>query len=795
MNALRLIAVYAGTCGLILWLVRRYVCPISRRASLALAFLPLVLAGPAVVTGSFWGGLNLAYTTAPLHARAGELPLPEAEYQNGILLDHICEVVPWRKAVREAARTGHPPLWNRFSRSGDVLLGAAQPAPFHPRVWLGFLLPLATAFTFACCFTLFLAALFAFLYLAELGLGETAALFGAAVWMLSGFVTFWCGWPVASVFVTLPLILLGTRRLARGVAGGFAAKTAGWTLALLAGHPESLLHLTGAAGLIFLWELWRSPSSSGPERLPAIGRAVGAGLLAAALAAPALLPFLEALPQTHDFALRTGSDDHRHSLPFGEASASALGALYPHAWGQHWTSRGDGLPRRFNDATGVFAGGLALALALLATRSRRPEKWPFLALGLLAFAVSIGLPGLADAVGVLPLFDIALNGRLAGVAAFSLAVLAALGFEAAVEARGGLGTRDAIVLAAVGLALLAGGVLQGVSMARRDIAAAAHHRGLLWLVLPVLLAALAGYLLRRRRRVLALAWILLFLAGHLPELPRLYHRFPAELFYPPVEELRALPTDGEPYRVTGLGIAMAPAQSALFELEDVRGPQPLRHRRWAATFPLWCVPQGIWFCRVDQLRAPFLSAMNVRYAIAEPEAEKPRGWRPVVRGENAAIFENPRALPRAFAPRLVWRVPSDQPLAVTRRSLERVGDFSRVAWIEVEEGPFERVDNGRARVTTRADGPDLWLDVEAREPTWIVVSETAWKGWRAVDGEGREMPLHFANLAFLGFRVPAGEHRIRLVYRPRSFDVGVAIAGLAVLGIGLCYSLGQRRRS
>ena len=788
MNALRLIAVYAGTSCLILWLVRRYLRPISLSASAALAFLPLILAGPAVMTGAFWGALNLAYTTAPLHSRAGELPLPEAEYQNGILLDHICEVVPWRKAVREAMKTGHPPLLNRFARSGDILLGAAQPAPFHPKVWLGFLLPLATAFTFACCFTLFLAALFGFLYLAEIGLGEPAAFFGAAVWMLSGFVSFWCAWPLASVFATLPLVLLGLRRLARGVPGGFAAATAGWTLAILAGHPESLLHLTAAAGLIFLWELHRSP-----RRLTAIGRAVAAGLLAAALAAPALLPFLEALPQTHDFALRrAGRSLHDHSLPLGEAAASALGALYPHAWGRQWAVRDD-LPARFDEATGVFAGGLALALALLACVSRRsgPMRWPFAALGLLSFAVAVGLPGVADAVGRLPLFDLALNGRLAGVAAFCLAVLAALGFEAAVASRR---PRDPRFLAGTGLALLAGGVLWGWQMTRRGLDAETHHRGLLWLVLPVLLAAALAFVLRRRPRALALAWILIFLAGHRLELPRLYHRFPAELFYPPVEELAALPEEGEPYRVTGLSFAMVPAQSALFELEDVRGPQPLRHRRWTATHPLWCIPQGIWFCRVDDLTAPFLSAMNVRFAIADPETPLPRrGWRLVVRGPNAAIFENRRALPRAFVPRLVWRVPSDQKPAVTLRSLERVGDYSRVAWIEVDEGPFGRIDNGRARVVSRADGPDLRLDVRAEEPAWIVVSETFWKGWRAIDGEGREIPLRFADLAFLGLRVPAGEHRIRLVYRPRSFLWGLAIAGLAAAG--LATTLPRRRRS
>ncbi len=782
MDALRLIAVYAGTCGLALWLVRRTLRPISLRASAALVLLPLVLAAPALFTGGFWGGLNLAYTTAPLHARAGELPLAAAQYENGILLDHICEVVPWRKAVREAVRTGHPPLWNRFSGSGDILLGAAQPAPFHPRVWIGFLLPLATAFTYGCCLTLFLAALFGFLYLAELGLEEAAALFGAAVWMLSGFVTFWSAWPLASVFVALPLVLLGARRLARGRPGGFAAQTAGWTLALVAGHPESLLHLAGAVGLIFLWELRHSPDAS--RRLRAIGGAVGAGLLAAALAAPALLPFLEALPQTHDFALRrAGSAAHQNSLPLGEAAASALGALYPHAFGQHWSPRGEDLPARFDDASGVFAGGLALALALFACCSprARPERWPFAALGLFSFAVSIGLPGIAGGVGRLPLFDMALNGRLAGVAAFCLAVLAALGFEAALQTSG---ARVSLAIAGTGLALLVGGVLWRTAMARHGLDSAAHDRGLLWLVLPVLLAALAGYLLRRNRRALALSWVALLLVGHTLELPRLYHAFPAQLFYPPVEELRTLPAAGEPYRVTGLGFAMVPAQSALYELEDVRAPQPMSHRRWAATQPLWCIAQGIWFCRVDDLGAPFLSASNVRFAIAEPDAPQPTGWRLVVRGANAAIFENPGALPRAFAPRQVVRVSSSEPWATTRESMARASDFSEIAWIEADDGPFGVVENGRARVSARADGPDLWLDVDAEEPAWIVVSETYWQGWRAIDGEGREIPLRFANLAFLGFRVPAGEQRIHLIYRPRSFSLGVALAGLALLGIG-----------
>jgi hypothetical protein len=783
MDALRLVAVYFGTCCAVLWLARRMLAPFSIRAAAAMAFLPLLLTGPAMVTGSLWGALDLSYGYVPLNARAGELPLALDEYENAVLLDHVCEIIPWRKAVREAVKNGRPPLLDRFNGAGDVLLGGAQAAPFHPRVWIGFLLPLATAFTFACAFTLFLAALFAFLYLKELGLGELAATFGGAVWMTSGFVTFWCAWPHTSVMATMPLILLAVRRLARGIGGGFAAAVAGWTLALVGGHPESVLHVAAAAGAVFLWEL---AAARRPWRRP-VGLALAGGVLAAMLAAPALLPFAEAVTQTQDLIHRhseTGAP--RQVLPLPEALSSGLAAVYPHAYGKHWGPRGDVLPRRFDEASGAFVGGLALAFAVLAGASRRREKWLFAVLAALSFAAAVGLPGIGHLLARLPLFDVTLNGRLSAVTAFSLAVLAALGFEAAAWTEPGLPSSFAcrrrvwMAMAAVAAALSVGGWLRGWWMADAGIDVAAHRRAVVLLTVPVLAAAVAAAMVRRRVW-LAAAWLAIFLVAHRQELPRLYYDVPAELFYPPVEELARLPRAAEPYRVTGLGVALPPAQAAMYELEDVRSPFPMRHARLAATYPAWCVRQGFWFCRVDDLGAPLLAAMNVRFAIAAPGARPPPGWRVAVDGPSATILENPAALPRAFAPRRVRRVDAAELPGVRVGRLKAIRDFAELSLIEVDEGPFEEVVNGRAEVSTRADGPDLEVTVRAEAPAWIVVSQTFWKGWRAVDEGGRRLPLHFANHAFLGFRVEAGEHRVRLVYRPRSFVAGLAVSGLAVL--------------
>jgi uncharacterized membrane protein YfhO len=73
-----------------------------------------------------------------------------------------------------------------------------------------------------------------------------------------------------------------------------------------------------------------------------------------------------------------------------------------------------------------------------------------------------------------------------------------------------------------------------------------------------------------------------------------------------------------------------------------------------------------------------------------------------------------------------------------------------------------------------------------QSPGWIVVSETAWKGWRATSGRD-PIKLHFADRAFLGMFLPAGDHDIVLSYRPKSVTTGaiVSIATAFVLAIAI----------
>src|SRR5207244_9807319 len=120
-------------------------------------------------------------------------------------------------------------------------------------------------------------------------------------------------------------------------------------------------------------------------------------------------------------------------------------------------------------------------------------------------------------------------------------------------------------------------------------------------------------------------------------------------FAPPISGFENLPSaGGAPYRIVGQGPLFAPNIAAHYGLEDVRGYQAMTFARLAETFSLWSIPQPVWSNRVDNLAAPMLSAMNVRYAIVRSSLALPRSWTVRYRAASHPIAENSRALPRAF---------------------------------------------------------------------------------------------------------------------------------------------------
>ena len=215
-------------------------------------------------------------------------------------------------------------------------------------------------------------------------------------------------------------------------------------------------------------------------------------------------------------------------------------------------------------------------------------------------------------------------------------------------------------------------------------------------------------------------------------------------------------------------------------------------------FPIW--PAG-------DLTRPMLSMMNVRYAVTAVADPIPPGWHEVTVDHQSRLIENERVLPRAFVPR-----------HVRGGEMHTETDFADNAWIATPHPAFghflpasgekgsrdagvERSSrasaggrrpgeddavNGPGTVVAAREGSKLRMEADMAAPGYVVVSETAWPGWRAYL-DGRRVRILRANQAFLAVYVPAGRHEIRLRYLPQSFVVGrtisVAVAALLLIAL------------
>ena len=771
---LRLLAVYFATAAAALFLAHRFVSPIRARVGLLLAFGPFLLVGKALLTAGIYAPIDIPYQGPPLSSLAVEMGT--ATTQTPILSDVVFQEIPWRKAVREAVKNGRLPLWNRFVLAGEPLLAVQQPAVLHPATWIGFLLPLAQAWTFEMALRYLLALLCAYLFLRDLACGEVSALLGALGWAFCDYLVFYLGYPLTPAAAPFPLLLLGLRRLvSRGDRRSVALTVVALLLILTSGHPETLLHAVAGAGIYFLFELGFARRGA---RVRPLLLSLLAGALALGLSAVLLLPLAEALPHTQEHFMRQGWFAHiRKSFPPWEALRHGASNAMPYLFGV--SGKGEALAGFAEPSS--YAGTVLWPFAIMGLLSRRREKWPLIAIGVLGAAMGARVPGIADAVSALPLFDIGLNDRMVFFSAFSVSALAALGLE---ELRERPRARPVVIAALAGTVLLTS---LYVLRTRWHIEALNmppgyfRYRFLLQLM-PLILAAGLWLALERRGRfgLAACAVLALFLAQRRLEAGEVYPTYPSRAFYPPLRLLDPIPRK-TPDRMTAVGYTFIPNIAALYEVEDVRGYEAMTFKPLFDTYGLWCVPQGIWFNRVDDPTKPFLSFLNVRYLLTPPGHPSPQGWKVLSAGKEGRLVENPRALPRAFAPRsLRYEPESDRQVAL----LERIRDFADEGVVG-ERSPAGSSGNdarlnGEASVRIVSyEAQRMTLEVDARQAALVATSVTAWPGWKlTVDDAPARLASY--NHAFLAFRISPGRHTAVLRYWPDSFVAGASTSAAAL---------------
>ena len=770
------LALYGIVAGAALFAFHRWVTPVTRVAAIAIVVMPLFFTGPALILNRAYGPYDLLYIVEPFLAYGQDHGAKEGIH-NQILLDLFMQLAPWQNQVRESLARGEWPLWNPASHCGSVLAGGAQAAPYDPLNLIALLLPLDIATTFGVSMTFFLCALFTYGCAREFGCSERGSLIATAGFTFSSAMAFNAGWPLGRTWTVLPLVLLAVRRVIRDRdLRAFVLLAFSFVLAIVFGHPETTLHIVATGGVYGLFELfaarraWWRPTAM----------AIGAGVIALALTAIFLLPFMASLDAGVEKHLRKASQVTREwAAPPEEMWRAVRATFLPYSGGASWHRATKDW--EFGTArTGSIILTMALVAAVFLWRRRDVR---FLALlALFTMLASWKAPPVGKALHALPLFDITLNWRLGFVTALALSLLAAIAFDALASLRH---ARWVVPIAGIALAiptitLWRPQIEIGVDPRLLIAGAAAESFGLI---------ALAIALSKRSHRAAFAILLGAIVAQRVVEEGNIYPSVPRHQFYASVPLIDAIPRDPL-YRAIGVDNIFIPNISGMYGLDDIRGYDSMRLGRYEATFPLWCPDSKRNYRDVHDLSRPFLSLLGVRHAITRASMEPPEGWRVIFEDRGSRLMENSRAIPRVFVPRHIRYIDNpDTALA----EMAQATDFADVAWIYTNDIPPHIAFNGEAQLNVRRIGTRYEIETDSATDSRIVVTESSWPGWRAYI-DGRRVRMQLADHAFLSVGIPAGKHEVRVVYLPEPFVQGraISLATLVLLAIAVVFYRSRR---
>ena len=308
---------------------------------------------------------------------------------------------------REHLIQGRVPLWNAGILGGTPFVGSPQMWILYPSALLFLVFPAVKALAISTVLHFWLAGAFFYGWTRRgaLELRPLAALLGACVWMLCGFVVSKSQFPnMLQAIAYVPAVLWASEALARPQTRGAGARSTlilALTLALqvLAAHAQISL-LTGYMLAVYAFALWRAAPNR-PNGWRVTARFMGAFALVVLLTLGQTLPVVEALGATARQQMNI-FDSSRFAL----WPQTLIVLVLPYFYGNPMRGMWNYPPPMNAWETACYVGVVPLVLAVVALKSERRARfwgwWSFICLwlsmgvvgGLWALAYFV-LPGIS----------------------------------------------------------------------------------------------------------------------------------------------------------------------------------------------------------------------------------------------------------------------------------------------------------------------------------------------------------------------------------------------------------------
>jgi len=693
-------------------------------------------------------------------------------------------------AAREWAE-GRLPLWDPYIYAGQPALADIQSGALYPlNLLVILLLALAGrgfplwALEAQVILHFSLASVFTYLFVRRLSRSRFAAAVAALTFTYSGYLT---SFPVQQVTILqvavwLPLILLlldiaaEDKNSARGRFPALSSRF--WfymTLAglafgcsILAGHPQTAMHVFYASIAYFAFKVWRGRRLGGGRGLVGILVFV---LVAFGLAAVQLFPTLEFIGLSP-----------RAAIDYETAS-----------WGFFWHEMTSFLFPGYFGGSPQYVGILPMILAAMAIlfERRQDDKVFWIGLGLAAFLLSLGRHTFLYNVFyvLVPGFGRVRNQeRIIFLFSFSLAILAGYGATLLVRPipRGLRHSLQSFYqtlkrLGLAGLALTAFfyyGWLQSVQEEADPnfFAATLQHHVFNLLLFGGVLLLLA----LRLRRGASRRWLMALCIGIIVfNLFTINWQFniqdaTEEDHFPQMgttDYFREELVTGEPFRVSTAGLLPGAGNAGIiYELYDVAGNSPL-HLASLEKFEAQVNERRRW------------QLLNVAYVFDRRDLDsEDLEFTYVKRGVRTYRVRD--AWPHAWAVHGAVVAAGDE----ETWAILNAPDFDPARRVVLPHEPgiaLPGEDTTGSRVDIVEYTPTrLSLQADMVDNGLLVLSDVYYPGWQArVDGQSA--PIYRADYLLRAVPVEAGQHRVEVYYDPLLFKVGLAITILTLLTSGV----------
>jgi hypothetical protein len=742
---------------------------------------------------------------------------PEQLQEPSVTSDCVLSYYPRRVFATRMMRDGKIPLWNPYQFCGTPFLANYQSGVLYPvNLGMYWVDPPQQMDLFLYIHFL-IAALFTFLLARRLGVSPGGALVSALAFTFCGFMATRYGQPTfVSTASWIPALLyFGGGLVSRPSLKRTGYLAAALAMCILAGFPQ-LVFL--AVYTLVLYIVLRVLLQKGSPRRR---RTVALGLLAFSVLAAGLVCAFQLVPT---YELSTFS--YRKALPYEMILSSAhhplvaLKYFIPDILGNPRDLEvgvlSNGLARidssvSFNQnyvSTIGYVGVLPFLLALLGIVKPRRNAVPFIVLGLIALAAVFGTPLLRLFYSVLPGFKFSRIDRIIVIYMLSMSVLAGFGVDSLrhkgrdgeVREEGCSARRALIAASAFGIFAAVLGVWLGTSGAKTIVRAAGDAVALdvfrayamskvgTFLMLAgasaafVILAALKPL----SRRTLMIIAVVLILVDLLPFASRFKVSQPDGEIMPESKFVETLPAKTGRSRIVRYAAdILPPSTPMLLEIDDVQGYNALNVDHFIEVLGVMdstliatenaALRRRIGpFSSIDALNSPLLDMLNAAYILTLVRMEG--GIQPVRVGNDGV-------LPRAY---LVGGArffgTYEEVLGYMKRGV--FDPASEVLLVGEGAAVVDTAGDIGGVLVSQYEPQEIVMEAVARRDSYLFISDTYYPGWKAYI-DGIEVPLLRADYAFRAVAVSPGEHRIRMVFEPGSFRVGVilSIAGLVLLAV------------